>query len=192
MTLRLFRPLTAAAASLALVWLLGVSNGCTTELFRNQIEQRSGNIAFVFINTTPFRAAFSFGTFDSLDRAPGPVSLQQLLLEGGVSSSPQNAPCRRNAAIGTREFVDRVLDTDADNIANFIPDALAINVNFSSAPADSDLAALPTEGTATGREVLLGVDYTCGDQLIFTFVQDPDAAGGFRIDFEVLSNDGDP
>lgn len=179
--------LAAAACTTGAVAL--VAGGCTPQLFRNQIEQRTGNISFIFVNTTPFRAAFSFGTYDSLDRLPGPASLQQLLLDSGSSSNAITAPCRRNAAIGTQEYVDRVLDTNADNIANFVPEALSVNVHFSSAPQGSDLAALPTEGFAVGREVLLGVDYTCNDQLIFTFVQDPDARGGFRVDFEVLRDD---
>ena len=115
--------------------------------------------------------------------------MQQLLLEAGNTSAPVTAPCRRQAAVGTQEYVDRVIDTDADNTPSFVPEALSINVNFSSAPLDSDLAAIPTEGTAEGVEVQLGVDFTCNDQIIFTFVQDPDAPGGFRIDFEVLADD---
>jgi hypothetical protein len=83
-------------------------------------------------------------------------------------------------------MLQRVLDTDGDSAATFNPDAFVEGVNFSSAPLGSDADALPTAGTAEPVEVLLGVDYTCNDQLIFTFVEDPAARGGFRIEFSVI------
>ncbi len=82
-----------------------------------------------------------------------------------------------------------MIATNADKTDTFDADAFDTVVHFSSAPSDSNAAALPTEGTALGREVLLGVDYSCADEIIFTFVQDPDAVGGFRIDFEVILDD---
>ena len=52
-------------------------------------------------------------------------------------------------------------------------------------------AALATAGTAEGIEVRLGVDYACGDQLIFTFVEDAEANGGFRIEYSLLRTERD-
>ncbi len=159
---------------------------CSPEFFANMFEERVGQVEVVFINNTPFRASFSYGSWDSLDRSPGPSTLQQLRLEGLTTSDLSELPCRRNIAIGTREFLDRVLANDGDDTDDFDPDAFVEVVNFSSADPDSDAAALPTAGTADGLEVRLGVDYSCADRLIFTFEQDPDAPGGFRIDFNVI------
>lgn len=168
-----------------------IHGGCSTDFIANQTAERQGNITVQFINNTSFRAAYTFGTYDSLDRnPPGPVTLQQLRLEPGTST-PVALLCRRNFAIGTQEMFDRIVDTDADEAANFDADAFDTTVHFSSAPADSDAAALPTEGTAAGRELLLGVDFQCDDRVLITFEQDPNAPGGFRIDFAVLPDTSD-
>ncbi|MGE0479676.1 MAG: hypothetical protein AB7Q17_04295 [Phycisphaerae bacterium] len=151
-------------------------------------EERSGNITFIFVNNTSVRASFSFGTYDSLDRPDGPASLQQLRLEAMTSSAATNVTCRRNAVVGTQEFINRVIQTDGDEGANFDADAFDDVVHFSSAPQNSPLAAIATDGTAAGVDKLLGVDYTCGDTLIFTFNADPAAPGGFRIDFQVIQD----
>lgn len=167
--------------------LLAALCGCEGNLILNQVEERSGNIAVLFINNTPFRASFSFGAFDSLDREPpGAVNFQQLLLEANTSNAPVTLPCRRDVAIGTQELLDRAIDTNATSIANFNRDAFLVGVAFSSAPAGTPGSALPTDGTARDRDVRLGVDYSCEDQLIFTFEVDDTAPGGFRIDFSVI------
>ncbi len=174
-------------AKLGLATVLVLQVSCTGDFVANQTEERSGNVSVQFINSTPFRASFSFGSYDSLDRdPPGPVTLMQSRLEGLTNSAPVQLTCRRDVSIGTDEFLQRVLDTNADNTANFDAEAFSSMVNFSSAASDSDAAALPTEGTALGRNVRLGVDYTCGDLLIFTFTQDAVRPGGFRIDFSVV------
>jgi hypothetical protein len=140
-----------------------------------------------FINNTRYRAAFSFGTWDASDRTPGPVTLQQLRVPANTSSTAATVPCRRNAAVGTKNFVDRVVATKTDQTTTtFDPDSFDKVVHFSAAASDSDAAALPTAGTALGVEKLLGVDYSCADLLIFTFWEDPDAEGGFRVDYEVV------
>ncbi len=165
------------------------AGGCPSWFGSYFTAERTGNISFQFINNTPFRASFSYGTWDALDRnPPGDATLLQLRLAPGTSSTVSTAPCRRDAAVGTQAFVDRVIATRADETDNFDPDAFQTVVNFSSAPADSAAAALPTEGTAQGRALLIGPDYSCADRLIFTFVQDPQAAGGFRIDYEVIKD----
>jgi hypothetical protein len=85
-----------------------------------------------------------------------------------------------------------VIDTGADeDLNNFNPNIFSTQVYLSDASTESDAVELPTVGTAEGIEVRLGVDYSCDDLLIFTITDDPDAPGGFRIDFEV-SQDADP
>jgi len=166
---------------------------CSGVTFRNLTKEKTGNVSVVFVNTTSARAAFSFGSYDAWDRSPGPVTLQQARVEAFTTNAPVSIPCRRNVAIAGEDFVRRVVITRADeNLATFDPNQFAEVVHFSDAPAgDEPAASLPTAGTARGREVLLGVDFSCGDQLIFTFVEDPDAPGGFRVDFEVI-RDRDP
>jgi hypothetical protein len=164
-----------------------LSAGCTTSsLFRNFVAPVTGDVTFVLINDTPYRAVFSFGTYNDLDRSPGVVNLQQLRLEAHTSGELTTLACAHNAAVGTDGLVARVLATNADETAEFDAEAFHEWVGFSSFPSDSAGAGLADAGSAEGLEVLLGVDFSCGDQLIFTFVEDETATGGFRIDFAVL------
>ncbi len=175
-------------AGLAAMWGGG---GCTAENYLNLTKERQGNVTFLFINNTGYNAAFSFGTYDAYDKTPGTANFEQLRLNAHTTSAAVSVPCFRNAAVGTEDFINRVLATDANDIDGFDPDAFDTVVRFSDAPAGSDASGLPTAGTANGIERLLGVDYSCADQLIFTFNEDPDAPGGFRIDFEVIADDLD-
>lgn len=179
----------AGRASLRLLLLLLclLLASCGPNFINYLTEERSGNIQFQFINNTSVRAAFSFGTYDKLNRdPPGEVTIQQLRLAANTASAAITVPCRREAAVATADFVQRVIVTNADATAGFDANAFSAVVHFSTSPADSDTAALPTAGTARGMERRLGVDFTCGDRLIFTFQEDPDAPGGFRIDFQVI------
>ncbi|MFO0840005.1 MAG: hypothetical protein U1D55_15970 [Phycisphaerae bacterium] len=169
------------------------SCGCSPEFIANQTQQRTGNINVVFINNTTARAIFSFGTYDALDLdPPGPATLQQSRLGAFNSSAPVQIPCRRNMAVGTKDFIDRVIAVKGDETANFDAEAFDTVVRFSLAPIGSDAEGLPTAGTSAGRGVRLGVDYTCEDRLIFTFEQDATAPGGFRIDFAVIQDNVQP
>lgn len=171
--------------------LIALPPGCSATLLLNQTAERSGNVTVVLINDTPYRASFSYGAWDAWQRnPPGPIEFRQLRLEGQDTAGPTSLNCARNFAIGTQDFYDRAAYHKVGDSANFDADAFDIVVHFSDAPADSNLAATATVGTALGQEWLLGVDYSCGDELVFTFVQDPDAEGGFRIDFAVLVAEG--
>lgn len=186
----------ALSRRLTIVCLLAATVGaanlsCITsagDTFHYLTQERAGNVSVQFINNTPFRAIFSFGTYDSLDRnPPGPVSLNQQRLEANSVSTPVAAPCRRDAALGTAEYIQRVVDTKGDTGNNFDADAFNPVINFSSAPQGSTSEALPTEGTADGLTLRLGVDFKCGDTIIFTFEVDPNSPGGFRVDHSILS-----
>lgn len=180
---------TRAVGLAVTVCVLGtaLSAGCTdSSLFRNLVAPVAGDVAFIFVNDTPHRAVFSFGTYNDLDRSPGAVNFEQLRLEAHTTSELVVVTCARNAAIGTEGFVTRVLATDADDRPDFDPDAFHEWVGFSSFPTGSTGAGLADAGYAEGLEVLLGYDFSCGDQLIVTFVEDETAPGGFRIDFTVL------
>lgn len=165
--------------------------GCSPTFLQNQTAPLNANVSLTFVNDTQFRASFTYGIFSDLARnPPGTVNFVQNRLEAGMSIAPNSLPCSRNVSIGTAKLLQRVIDTNADQgDPNFDEDAFSITVNFSDAPADSDLAATPTVGTAVGVNKLVGVDFSCGDELIFTFRQDPDADGGFRIDFVLIHDD---
>ena len=170
-----------------LVALGSLTGGCMGDLVANLVEERTGDVTVVFINDTPYRAGCSFGSYDAFDRSTtADVTLAQQLVEAKTSTAPITLPCRRNTAVGTEFFIRRVLDTDTQLRTTYNPDIFGPLVNFSSAPLGSEAEALPTEGTAEGIEVRLGVDYAWGDQLIFTFVEDAEAPGGFRIEYSLL------
>ncbi len=155
------------------------------QVLLNQTAVRTGNVTVVFINDTPFTAAFSYGMWDAWDRSPpGQIEMQQLVLAANSTSSVATLTCARNFSVATQAFIDRanVLNTPT-TFAGFNPDAYDSVLHFSNIAPGSPGAALPTVGTALGIERLLGVDYECGDELVVTLVQDPDAAGGFRADF---------
>jgi hypothetical protein len=180
------RVAVAGALAAAVAGALSVSVGCSTT-WLNLTKERTGTVNLVFINTTPYRAAFTYGTYDAWDRLPGPVAFGQLALDGDTTSASISRTCARNVAVATSALVQRVLDTDGDEEdPTFEPDMFSSVVNFSDAPGDSEAALLPTVGTALGIEVRLGVDYSCGDSIFFTMVEDPDAEGGFRVDHQVV------
>ena len=165
--------------------------GCAAELLQNQTASLAGNVSVIIVNDTPFRASYTFGTFNDLQRdPPGAVNFEQNRLAAGLSSPPSSLACGRDMAIGTTKLLQRVIDTNADQAAlGFDEDAFSITVNFSDAPDGSGLEAVATVGTAAGLNKLVGVDFSCGDELIFTFRPDPDAEGGFRIDFQLIHDD---
>jgi hypothetical protein len=163
-----------------------VAHGCTGQIVLNLTKERTGNITIVFINTTSLTAGLSYGPWDAWNRSPGEVQLLQVSVDPHATSPTQTATCARNLSVATQRFVDRVLATKADQTDTFIPEIFDTVVHFTRAPTDSDVSGLPTDGTAAGVELLLGIDYSCGDEIVFTFVEDPDAPGGFRIDHEVI------
>jgi hypothetical protein len=182
------KPIALVAGLVALFATLAA--GCPDDFVANLIEERSGRISVIIINNTPYRASFTLGGYDALVRnPPSDAELQQRRLEAMTTTSPISLNCVRNIAIGTEALVERVIETEGNLAANFDVDAFSELVHFSSAPIDDPAAALPTVGTAEGREVRLGVDFACGDQLIFTFEQDATATGGFRIDYNVLQTE---
>jgi hypothetical protein len=187
---RINKPIGFVAGLLLVCAVL--AGGCPNDFLANQIEERSGQVSIIIINNTPFRASFTLGGYDALVRNPPDApELEQQRLEAMNATSPISLSCARHIAIGTAELVTRVIETDGQLESGFDDDAFSEYVNFSSAPVDDEAAALPTEGRADGREVRLGVDYGCGDQLIFTFEQDAAAPGGFRIEYSLLETADD-
>jgi len=136
-----------------------------------------------FINNSPFRAIFTFGSYDPLDQNTSPTGFGQLRLESGATSPVQNQPCRKSFSVGGEELIRLI---DVRNLTVNDARALIDGVNFSGAPLGDPLEAEATEGTALGRVDRAGVDFTCDSVLIYSLEQDATAPGGFRIDLQVL------
>jgi hypothetical protein len=150
-----------------------------------------------FINNTPFRAIFTFGAYDQLDKDTLPTGFTQLRLEGNTASAQQTQPCRKTFAVGGEKLIQLIDDNRNDPNINITDErALVRGVNFSGAALGDPLEAEPTEGTAEPTLLLNGVDFTClrtdirqatgTGVLLFTFEQDAGAPGGFRIDFSFI------
>ncbi|MCZ6682265.1 MAG: hypothetical protein O7B26_03715 [Planctomycetota bacterium] len=138
-----------------------------------------------FINNTAFRAIFTSGAYDPLDKNTSPINFGQLRLEGASTSGQLTQPCRKTFSVGGAELIRLITVTD---LPVNDPRALINGVNFSGAPLGDPLEAEPTEGTALGLTILAGVDFNCMGIMLFTFEQDATAPGGFRIDFSFLPN----
>lgn len=150
-----------------------------------------------FINNTPFRAIFTLGAYDQLDKDTLPTGFAQLRLEGNTTSAQLTQPCRKTFALGGEKLIQLIDENrNAPNINITDERALVRGVNFSGAALGDPLEAEPTEGTAEPTLLLNGVDFTClrtdirqttgTGVLLFTFVQDPAAPGGFRVDFSFV------
>ena len=187
--------LTAPLASCSTTALGNLFSPTSDFVVGGQVVPRAIQVGF--INNTPFRAIFSFGSYDQFDRDTIPTGFGQQRLEGN-SSSPQIAqPCRQTFSLGGAELI-RLLELNQNDPTINITDprALIDGVNFSGAPLGDPLEAEPTEGTAEGRLVLSGVEFTCvrtdirdttgTGLLLFTFEQDATAPGGFRVDFSFV------
>ncbi|MBI5762707.1 MAG: hypothetical protein HZA51_04195 [Planctomycetes bacterium] len=150
-----------------------------------------------FINNTPFRAIFTFGSYDQLNKDTLPTGFGQLRLEGNTASAQVVQPCRKTFSLGGDELIQMIDENRNDPAINITDErALVRGVNFSGAAIGDPLAAEPTEGTAEPRLFLNGVDFSCvrtdirqttgTGLLLFTFEQDATAPGGFRIDFSFM------
>ncbi len=176
----------AVPIAVGIAMMLSSSGGCIGDIAKNLTKERQGDINVQFINETSYNATFTFGTYDAWDRTPGAVTLQQYRVVDGEATDVVTVTCRRNFAIGTEGFVQRVVDTDGNDDPGFQEEWFDTTVHFSNASSDVVAGALPTVGTAEGLELLLGIDFSCNDLIIITFVEDAQADGGFRIDYEVI------
>lgn len=130
-----------------------------------------GEAEVVFENNTPYRAIFTFGAYDDLDRNTQPDLRQfssasnTLTLEGNSESDVLKVQCARVFSVGGAGLLARIeknLDTSTLDSA-----ALVEGVFFSSAPVGDDNADIGTEGGARPMDAFIGVDFQCGSLLIY-------------------------
>ena len=159
----------------------------TGDFFIQQTKKIDGQIGVIFSNSTAYNVSFSWGTWNDLDRrTPRPVELDQLRVNPNETLPVRGLACARDLAIGTEEFVDWVWLSDEPDADGFELELVNATVSFSDADGGTPAADLPTVGTAAGLHLRVGLDYSCDDQILVTFLEDPDAAGGFRMDYTVI------
>jgi len=162
----------------------------TTSLGGNNPGQR-GNIMVQFENRTPFRAIFTYGSYDPQNQQFGPQFGQFFAstttsqrLEGNTISPVFTFDCGRAFSLGGQQLIEYIrknnLTQDTD------PEALVPGITFSDRPVDDPEAEAPTAGRADPVTNLQGVDYPCDALLIYTLNLDDTQPSGFRIDMTVV------
>jgi len=170
----------------------GVDFSNLTASLGGNVAGRRGQVQIAFFNNTPYRAVFTFATYDQTDQSSEPDFRQfghdedGLILEGDSNSPIGALDCGRVFSIGG----PRMLALIADNLpdAPIADEAFIEGVEFFSiSDEDSDAATSPiTQGKAPPFEALLGVDFPCNALLIVRLEIDDVGPAPFRIDFELI------
>lgn len=177
---------------------MGVA-ACTPTAFINNFSSLGGDtpggrdsIRIAFMNDTPFRAIFTFGTYDPLNQGFTPRFNQFTTnadrtrrLEGNSQSQDFTFVCGRMVSIGGKQLIDRIVEGQLDRDEAVDQNALKPGIAFSDKPLDDPQAGEATAGTDEGIETLQGVEYECGSLLVYTLVQDAAQPDGFRVDLSI-------
>jgi hypothetical protein len=178
---------------------------CTAETFLNQTASRggdiagaSGNIEVIFINNTPHRAVFTYGTYNNTDQFAVPTTRQfvaqagRATLEGDALADIETLPCDRAFSIGDSELLRLIRENlDEAVLETLDPQALVEGVAFSSAPLGDENAAVATEGFSRPLRALLGVDFPCGAILVIRFEIADVGPAPFQTVFEIIPSRDD-
>ena len=193
-------PMTRTAFRLSgiVLAILLLATSCSTETFLNQTASlggdtagSAGNIYVAFINNTPYRAIFTYGTYNNTDQTAVPALRQFVgnvngsVLGGNDVANMVSIGCNRVFSIGDSELLRLIEEnrTDADTLD---AEALVQGVAFSDAPLGDENAGIATKGFAPPLRALLGVDFPCGAILVIRFEVDELGEAPFRIDFEII------
>ncbi len=154
----------------------------TTTLGGSAVGGRS-DIQVLFINDTPFRALFTFGTYDPQNLDPDSdvgftpevdqftVSADSAeRLEGNSSSGVFTFTCGRAMSVGGRQLVQLLIDEDLDD--DLEQSVLTEGVGFSAEPVDANNADEATAGRGASTLTLQGAEYQCDSLLVYTFSLD--------------------
>ncbi len=176
---------------------LGLLRGCSAETFVNQTASlggdqagSSGNVRIAFINNTPYRAIFTYGTYNNTNQADQPdvgqfvASDGATTLEGNSIAAIVTLSCDRVFSIGDSELLRLIAENVDDETLD--EEALVQGVAFSSAELGDEMAGVATEGFAEQVRALLGVDFPCGSILVVRFEIDEFGPAPFKADFEVI------
>jgi hypothetical protein len=202
----------------ALTAMLSCTAGCDVQSIRELIQNQTatfgppgageqagapinsglrGTIQVEFENLTPFRAIFTYGTFDNTDERSTPAFFQfsadsqfvppgtPATLEGLAQEGPIDLPCARIFSVGSRSLINLIAKNPGPTPDLIDEPALLDGVGFSDAelgtPGESD----PDQGYAAGFEARLGVDFECGDLLSISLDFNDQDANNFRVDLEM-------
>jgi len=201
-----------ACATLVIAVLCGSSCPSTyynlTTTLGGDVPGQRTNIQVSFINETPFRAIFTFGTYDPFNTLPNtpltfPVEAAQFFvdadpvnrLEGNSESAITSFTCGRALSVGDPTLIELVRNSQ-NLVDTFDPTALQAGIAFSDRPVDDPDAALPTAGRAQGIVTLQGAEYQCDSLLVYTLSRNtartecigglPLAADCFSVSLEVF------
>ena len=171
--------------------------GCSVDAFQNQtaslggeVAGAAGNIEVAFINNTPHRAIFTYGTYNNTDQFESPEAAQFVAVGANATLEPNQVAtiltltCDRVFSVGDAELL-RLIDENAKD-SNLAPEALFEGIAFSSAPLGDDNANVATEGFAPPVRALLGVDFPCGSIIIVRLEVADLGDAPFRADFEII------
>ncbi|MCP4249101.1 MAG: hypothetical protein GY778_18820 [bacterium] len=178
---------------------LSLIGGCDTATYLNQTASLGGDVAgstgpvrVTFINNTPHRAIFTFGTYNNADQFDPPDFGQRIglatgdTLEGNSSTALVTLSCDRVFSVGDPELL-RLIDGNIDLGEDLLnADALVEGVGFSAAAIGEDNASEATEGFAAPVRALLGVDFPCDSIIIVRFEIADVGPAPFRADFEII------
>jgi len=188
-----------------LVAALLAVGGCSTGTLLNQAASRGGSqagnqgtVRVLFLNNTPNRAFFTYGTYNNTDRTAVPTVLQagttaaRTTLEADNFLPATDLPCDRVFSVGDVELL-RLIDENLDTTTRDALDqnALVEGAGFTSAPLGDENAVLATEGFSPPVRALLGVDFSCGSVLVIRYEIDDVGPGPFRAVFSVIPPRGD-
>lgn len=163
-----------------------------------------GAMEVVFVNETPYRAIFTFGTYDPQDQNSVPT-FGQFAVDPDEDETPFNrglaadtvtargsflANCGRVFSLGGDALIAQIRETEAEpfNNAPIVEDVMRSGVYFTSKPLDdADANAVQSFDIRMDPHTsLLGVDYSCDALLVYTFSLDPADAGKVVVNLEVL------
>ncbi len=187
---------------------IACGSGCGESLL-NQTASLGGATAgqrgaqrVLFINNTPYRAVFTYGSYDPNDQDSRP-DFEQF----GLQDFPAKLDGNRVSSISVtndRAFIDcaRVFAIGSDRLHEFIrkhvadvdlvSEAMVEGVEFFEIPAQDQPSNEPRSvGFAPPFEALLGVDFPCQALLVIRFERNDLGPAAFRVDFELIPPESD-
>jgi hypothetical protein len=191
-----------AALAFCLAGCDGSVSNLTASLGGETAGER-GQVQVVFINNTPHRAVFTFGTYDDTDQDSQPDFFQfglddyDTTLDGNSTSEVGSLECARVFSVGGPKL-PALIEEDLPD-ASPDEDAFVEGVKFfeiasdeadEEEPDSSEGDSGPTlAGTAAPLEALIGIDFSCGSLLIIRLEFDDLGPDPFRVDFEFIPSE---